>query len=93
MSLPLFNEMASVEDTLIFFFKIFSIEVFFCFVLFFTVVVKGILDDTEPAVPTEYLDIPTILGPYFVRIVLSSLKGAEIFWHYGILNVYLIAIL
>lgn len=89
MSLPLFNEMASVEDTPIFFFKIFSIEVFF----FFTVVVKGILDDTEPAVPTEYLDIPTILGPYFVRIVLSSLKGAEIFWHYGILNVYLIAIL
>lgn len=75
MSLPLFNEMASVEDTPIFFFKIFSIEVFF----FFTVVVKGILDDTEPAVPTEYLDIPTILGPYFVRIVLSSLKGAEIF--------------
>lgn len=89
MSLPLFNEMASVEDTPIFFFKIFSIEVFF----FFTVVVKGILDVTEPAVPTEYLDIPTILGPYFVRIVLSSLKGAEIFWHYGILNVYLIAIL
>lgn len=89
MSLPLFNEMASVEDTPIFFFKIFSIEVFF----FFTVVVKGILDDTEPAVPTEYLDIPTIWGPYFVRIVLSSLKGAEIFWHYGILNVYLIAIL
>lgn len=91
MSLPLFNEMASVEDTLIFFFKIFSIEVFFFF--FFTVVVKGILDDTEPAVPTKYLDIPILLGPYFVRIVLSSLKGAEIFWHYGILNVYLIAIL
>ena len=55
MSLPHFNEMASVEDTLIFFFKIFSIEFFF----FLTVVIKGILDDTEPAVPTEYSDIPT----------------------------------
>ena len=39
MSLPHFNEMASVEDTLIFFFKIFSIEFFF----FLTVVIKGIL--------------------------------------------------
>lgn len=58
--------MASVEDTLIFFFKTFST------VFFLTIVIKGILDDTEPAIPTEYLDISTILGTYFVRIVLSS---------------------
>lgn len=69
MSLPPFYEMASVEDTLIFFFKTFSTELFF---VFFTIVIKGILDDTEPAIPTEYLDISTILGTYFVRIVLSS---------------------
>ena len=32
---------------------------------FLTVVIKGFLDDTEPAVPTGYLDFSTIFRPYF----------------------------
>lgn len=67
MSLPPFYEMAPVEDILRFFFKLFSIEIFF------TIVIKGILNDNRKNLQFRILRfLHDFFRPYFFRAVSGS---------------------